>query len=525
MAGGFGVISVQRLSTSRMVSPSSERCEPSSDGMRIRVPGVCFASGPRRWQLLTSRRTRPRVTGTFLRCPTRLTAAALAATTAAVLAGAPALATPSSLHRDPITADTRDATTAGLAGVSSAAAPGVPALTTPAHRHAPVVVRGGLAQPYPLRGDLIRNEEWQLRTLNVPGAWAYSSGAGVTVAVIDSGVDSGHIDLQGQVLPGLDLVDPRGDGDTDLVGHGTTVAAIIAGKDDADGVIGIAPKAKILPVRVLDQENRYDDALIVARGVRWAVDHGARVINLSLGGSGSSPALAAALDYAFAKDVVVVACTGNTSASTSSGVWYPAREPGVIAVAGMERSGDELWSGSITGPETVVTAPATQLVGARPAGYWRVQGTSFAAPMVAATAALIRSRWPTMSAGDVINRIVRTAKDRGAPGRDSVYGYGLVDPAGAVTASLPSVKRNPLDTTPDPGVAGFGNAPSAGQALADTGSLRHGLKNAPVPGANAGQVVPDPAPADRTGWWMAAVLFVLSLTAAVMTIRRFARLP
>ena len=123
-------------------------------------------------------------------------------------------------------------------------------------------------------------------------------------------------------------------------------------------------------MRVLDQENRYNDAMIVAKGVRWAVDHGAKVINLSLGGSGSSAALAAALDYAFAKDVVVVACTGNASASPSAGVWYPAREPGVLAVAGMERDGDRLWSGSITGKETVVTAPATELVGARPSGYW-----------------------------------------------------------------------------------------------------------------------------------------------------------
>ena len=166
-----------------------------------------------------------------------------------------------------------------------------------------------LAAPDPLSDSGVRAEQWHLRALNVAGAWTVADGGGVTVAVIDSGVDATHPDLQGQVLSGLDLVDSKGDGDTDLVGHGTTVSAIIAGKNDATGVVGIAPKAKILPVRVLDQENRYDDALIVAKGVRWAVDHGARVINLSLGGSGSSAALAAALDYAFAKDVVVVACT------------------------------------------------------------------------------------------------------------------------------------------------------------------------------------------------------------------------
>ncbi|MFG1605845.1 type VII secretion-associated serine protease mycosin [Actinoplanes sp. NPDC049265] len=382
------------------------------------------------------------------------------------------------------------------------------------------------AAPNPVTQDTIRSEQWHLRTLNVAGAWNWSQGAGVTVAVIDSGVDSRHVDLQGQVLPGLDLVDSKGDGDTDLVGHGTTVSAIIAGKDDDAGVVGIAPKAKILPVRVLDQENRYDDAMIVAKGVRWAVDHGARVINMSLGGSGSSAALAAAIDYAFAKDVVVVACTGNASASSSSGVWYPAREPGVIAVAGMERSGDVLWSGSITGPETVVTAPATKLVGASPSGYWNVQGTSFAAPMVSATAALIRSRWPTMPAGEVVNRIIKTARDRGPEGRDNKYGFGLVDPTGALTAELPTVADNPLDTSPTPGLARLGSARVSGSAQSapnkpapDTASDNR------VPGKNAGAQVAAP-PADdeqhNRGWWAAAAFFALSALVGVAIIRRFA---
>ncbi|MEU4214454.1 type VII secretion-associated serine protease mycosin [Actinoplanes sp. NPDC026623] len=406
---------------------------------------------------------------------------------------------------------------------------GTPALAEPAARPLSGPLASPLAEPIaspePWIGDSVRAEQWHLKTLNVAGAWTYANGAGVTVAVIDSGVDADHVDLQGQVLPGLDLVDPDGDGDTDLVGHGTTVSAIIAGRDDDAGVIGIAPKAKILPIRVLDRENRYDDALIVAKGVRWAVDHGARVINLSLGGNGSSPALAAALDYAFAKDVVVVACTGNASASTSSstGVWYPAREPGVIAVAGMEKDGDVLWSGSITGKETVVDAPATQLVGARPDGYWRVQGTSFAAPMVSGTAALVRSRWPTMSAAEVVNRIVRTAKDRGPKGHDAEYGYGMVDPTAALTADVPAVQRNPLDTTASPGVAGFGNAPASGQAQSapDTAAS----VGARAPGSNAGTAAragEAGVMAAGRGWWAAGVLFLVSVLAALLTFRRFA---
>jgi type VII secretion-associated serine protease mycosin len=403
-------------------------------------------------------------------------------------------------------------------------------LTTPAAAalQAPVAQQTATpvaADPSPLFGDTVRDDQWQLQTLDMPDAWTYADGAGVTVAVIDSGVDATHPDLQGQVLPGLDLVNRDGDGDSDEVGHGTTVAALIAGRnDDARGVVGIAPKAKILPVRVLNEENRYNDALIVAKGVRWAVDHGARVINLSLGGNGSSAALAAALDYAFAKDVVVVACTGNTSASTSSNVWYPAREPGVVAVAGLDKNGDELWSGSITGPETVVTAPATQLVGARSGGtYWQVQGTSFAAPMVAATAALIRSRWPAMPAGEVINRIIKTARDRGPTGRDATYGFGMVNPVGALTANVPAVVENPLDTAPSPGIAGFGSAPVPGQALSAPDNATGGQAPAVLRPHAGGAAAPLPAApaAGQHSWWAAAALFLISAIAALFTVRRF----
>ena len=391
---------------------------------------------------------------------------------------------------------------------------GIPAV--PAH-----AMPRPVAGPSPLIGDSVRQEQWPLRSLDVAAAWTYANGAGVTVAVVDSGVDGAHPDLLGQVLPGIDLVAGEGDGDTDLVGHGTTVSALIAGRGDDDaGVIGIAPRARILPVRVLDEENRYDDAIIVAKGVRWAVDHGARVINLSLGGSGSSAALAAALDYAFAKDVVVVACTGNTSASSDTEVWYPAREPGVIAVAGMSRDGAALWEGSITGKATVVTAPATELVGARPGGYWRVQGTSFAAPMVSGTAALIRSRWPTMPAGEVINRIIKTAKDRGTAGRDTTYGFGMIDPAAALTAEVPAVFDNPLDTSPSPGIARFGSAPAPGRAQSAPDEMTKGL--APRVGIDGGRGASPAAPAAaRHNWWAAPALFVVSAIVAMLTIRRF----
>ncbi|MFI7077054.1 type VII secretion-associated serine protease mycosin [Micromonospora sp. NPDC049903] len=374
------------------------------------------------------------------------------------------------------------------------------------------------------RADQVRDEQWQLDKLGAQIAWRTSTGRGVIVAVIDSGVDGSHPDLAGQVLPGLDLVSPDGAAEPDPVGHGTTVAGLIAGRnDDRRGVVGLAPDSRILPVRVLDEENRYDDALIVAKGVRWAVDNGAKVINLSLGGNGDSPALAAAIDYAFAKDVVVVACTGNLATSPEAKVWYPAREPGVIAVSGLERNSDNLWSGAITGRATVLTAPASGLVGARPPqGYWRVQGTSFAAPLVAATAALVRSRYPQMSAGDVVNRLLVTAKDIGPTGRDDRFGYGLVDPIAALTADVPLVGDNPLDDNDSPGVTGFGPAPGSvpvgdhdAEQLGLTGSQQETRWRARAAGA-----------AEDTGpvrLWVGSAVLVALVTGAALMVRRLRR--
>jgi subtilisin family serine protease len=334
-------------------------------------------------------------------------------------------------------------------------------------------ILGAFVVQGPVMADRIRNEQWYLQRLNASAAWRYSTGAGVLVAVLDSGVDATHPDLVGQVLPGAGFVaGSQTDGRVDPVGHGTTVAAIIAGRaDDGTGVRGLAPNARILPVRVLDDDNKYDDATVVANGLRWAVEHGASVVNLSLGGTVRSQSLADALGYAAAHDVVVVSCTGNRTATdpTRSEVWYPAREPGVVAVSGLAspstanqqttvavpatpRGGagagagamDTLWAGSVTGPQTVLVAPAADLTGARPGGYWRVQGTSFAAPLVAATAALIRSRWPSLDAANVINRMIRTARDLGATGRDDQYGFGEVDPYSALNATVPLVRTNPL---------------------------------------------------------------------------------
>lgn len=372
--------------------------------------------------------------------------------------------------------------------------------------------------PTPAHADSVRNEQWQLGALNAVAAWQYSTGRGVTVAILDSGVDAAHPDLAGQVLPGLDLVDGSTDGRVDPVGHGTTVAALIAGKRDADGVVGIAPDARILPVRVLDKQNRYDDASVVAKGLRWAVDHGAQVVNLSLGGVTQSDVLASAIEYAAARDVVVIACTGNIAQTTGADlrVWYPARKPGVVAVTGLRNSsspgqdwldrptGDELWPGALTGPETVLSAPAASLVGARPGGYWRVQGTSFAAPLVTATAALVRARMPQLDAANVINHLIATASDLGLPGRDDRYGFGLVDPLAAVTTKLPEVAGNPLTDVRSLAQPATGGQPNAGSGGVPGAAGPAGAGN---PATDAANPVAEPADtvADRPDRRVAAV--------------------
>jgi subtilisin family serine protease len=201
-----------------------------------------------------------------------------------------------------------------------------------------------------------------------------------------------------------------------------------------------------------------------------------------------SPALAEAIDYAFARDVVVVACVGNVLPNGPTSIWHPASEPGVLAVTALTPTGD-LWRRSLTGASTVLAAPGSDLVGARPGGYQRVQGTSFASPLVAASAALIRSHSPQMSAANVVQRLIVTADDTGPPGRDDSFGFGIVDPYGALTADVPEVVTNPLDNTPPPGKSGFGAAtPDPTTEASPADEPAHGR---PLPGLSPA-TIPEP---------------------------------
>ncbi|MFF0416296.1 type VII secretion-associated serine protease mycosin [Kitasatospora sp. NPDC004745] len=293
----------------------------------------------------------------------------------------------------------------------------------------------------------IRSSEWPLDAehFKTDRIWSISRGAGTTVAVVDSGVSASHPDLAGQVLPGSSLIGDGDDGRTDTSGesHGTAIAGIIAGNGGpapGEGMMGLAPDAKILPVRV--STGNQVSAPMVARGIVWAADHGARVINVSLGAADPDPLLKQAVTYAMNKDAVVVASAGNEG-DRGNPPMYPAAFPGVVSVSGVEENGG-FWKASESGRGIVVSAPAADIYSTNNQGrYVKADGTSYAAAYVSATAALIRSAHPGLTAGQVIYRIISTTIERnGRP--DSKLGFGRIDPLAALDSAADGDRENPL---------------------------------------------------------------------------------
>ncbi|MET7426571.1 S8 family serine peptidase [Dactylosporangium sp. NPDC005555] len=307
-----------------------------------------------------------------------------------------------------------------------------------------------LASSFSAEADQIRDRQWHIAALDIPAAQSLSQGEGVLVAVADTGVDASRGELAAAVVPGKEFGEQaNGDGRTDTDGHGTAMAGLIAGRGLAggSGVLGVAPKAQILPVRTVRSEFG-GSPVNLAAGIEWAVSQKAQVICIAAGTS-EYPEVRRAVEAAIAADAVVVASAGNTT--TAKQVAFPATIPGVVAVAGTDKSGDHAPI-SAAGPEVTLAAPAVDIVSTGAfEKYVTGDGTSNSAAIVAGVVALVRAKYPHLPAAEVVRRLTATATDRGKPGRDEEYGYGIVNPVAALTATvLPSSQAASVGPSPSP---------------------------------------------------------------------------
>ncbi|WP_433333020.1 S8 family peptidase [Spirillospora sp. CA-294931] len=340
-----------------------------------------------------------------------------------------------------------------------------------------VVPQGASAQA---RTDQIRIRQWHLDEMRVPKAWRWSRGAGVMVAVLDTGVDRRHPDLEGRVVSGPDLTGgTRRPGGRFWGLHGTSMASIISGHGHGpgqqEGVIGVAPQSRVLSVRVTwenDDPLRKDGGETgrnrdtVAQGIRYAVDQGAKIINMSLGGGrqfyDGSSSEESAIKYALSRGVVLIASAGNDGSGPNRKN-FPAAYPGVIAVGALDR-GLRLWKDSNRRPYVAVCAPGVEIVSADAEdGYVVGTGTSPSSAIVAGVAALVRAKYPALTPEQVRQALVQSVR----PVPAAAPCKGTVDAVRAMTVANRLSKGSP----------GLGAAPrTAGSSapLADSGDQDDG---------------------------------------------------
>jgi type VII secretion-associated serine protease mycosin len=332
--------------------------------------------------------------------------------------------------------------------------------------------------------DQVRKDQWPLTAFGAEDIWKVSTGKGVTVAVIDNPVDGEHPDLKGSVLPGKNFVTggpanrPNGEQE-----HGTSMASLIAahghGPGGSEGVKGLAPGAKILPIG-LDVEDGggasdFDGKADFAEGLRYAVDQGASVVNMSFGGGSISDGEKKAVNYARQHDVLVVAASGNAGVDSPR---YPAMQPGVLAVGAMDID-LKVWKFSNYGSHIKLVAPGVHI---RSAGvedpYRLANGTSDSAAYVSGAAALLRSKFPDLTAGQIANRLVKSTAlpddKKGAKLPDPHYGYGIIQPYSALTKDIPAGSKNgPLPALDGDSAPGASKAPEE-DAKIESGGLSTG---------------------------------------------------
>jgi type VII secretion-associated serine protease mycosin len=310
----------------------------------------------------------------------------------------------------------------------------------------------------PARADIARTSQaWVLNELNLPAAWSVTEGKGVLVAVIDSGVNPDVSDLAGSIATGPDYTGIGTPASNPNWGvHGTWMASLIAGHghSDGSGILGSAPQAKILSIRVItdstDPGNARYQAQSATKGqtelasaITYAIGHGAQVISMSLGYSVQSEQVRAALQLAYDHNVVVVASAGNSgdakgAAGTGHAPYsFPADYPGVLAVGAVNSSG-QVSSFSSENLSVQVAAPGVRVPAqGRDGTYWYVSGTSPACALTAGVVALIKSRYPALTDAQVISAVTSSTSRSTRPARhwDEQIGFGVVDAAAALTAA------------------------------------------------------------------------------------------
>jgi type VII secretion-associated serine protease mycosin len=400
------------------------------------------------------------------------------------------------------------------------------------------------ALPASAHADYIRDGEYWLAQYGIQSAWSTTEGKGITIAVIDTGVDGTVPDLAGAVTGGIDysgIGAPNGEepiGDADERDHGTMVASLAAGRGTGGGagLLGVAPEANILSISIGFGSEATNSDEQIAEAVNWAVNHGANVINMSL--TRNTLAWPVSWDKAFLNamqhNVVIVAAAGNRGSGTSE-VGAPADMPGVLTVAGVDRYGHASIDASAQGITIGVSAPSEQLLGAIPGGqYVQWEGTSGSTPIVSGVVALVMASHPGMTAANVINRVVSTATDAGAKGVDPIYGYGLVNAAAAVRDAVPLVTANPMGNLAAwihlnrraAATAAPSAPPKSGAAAPKSDAATAPFRDAALSEDPLGVLYPTPTELRDVGLPLGIVLvFVLAaLTMIVLAIRHFRRL-
>lgn len=340
----------------------------------------------------------------------------------------------------------------------------------------------------PAHAATIRSQQWHLDAMKADDLWKISTGKGVTVAVIDDGVKA-IPELEGQLVPGKDFGKSDGDGRSDQSGHGTGMAALIAGTGkhpSGDGIYGLAPGTKILPLRVAGELEGATP--LWAEAIRYAADSDAKIINISLGIASKpedDPVRAEAVKYALSKGKLIFAAAGN-SGDTLNEVEYPAATPGAVAVAAVAANGESTEE-SQHGPQVDMSAPGVDLVTAcgGKTGLCKSHGTSGASALASASAALLWSAHPDWTNNQVLRVLLNTAgKPVDGAERNDYVGYGVVRPRIAVpTPGDPG----PADVFPLPDLAAAEAAKSPSASPDGKGPAAGTPTPTPAPQAEAKQ--------------------------------------